>query len=116
MTVITRAFKDGDIVTSGTNIIDGQEAIGQLVKYRLRLFMGEYPFNINEGVNWMGSVLGKQDDYTRESELKRVISGTPGVIRLSSFYADFDAMTRKYTVFCGIITEYGSTTLEVTEP
>lgn len=116
MPILTRAFKDGDIVTSGSTHISGAEAVGQLVKYRLRLFMGEYPFNINEGVDWMGKVLGKQDPYTRESEIKRVIAGTPGVIQLSSFYTNLDSVTRKYTVICGIITEYGSTTVEVSEP
>lgn len=116
MPIRTRTFEDGDIVTSGSTHINGAEAIGQLVKYRLRLFMGEYPFNINEGTDWTGRVLGKQDPYTRESEIKRVISNTEGVLQLSSFSADLNSVTRKYSVVCGIITEYGSLTLEVPEP
>lgn len=116
MTIVTRAFENGDIVTSGSTQIRDAAAIGQLVKYRLRLFMGEYPYNINDGVDWKGKVLGKQDPYTREFEIKRVISKTPGVLRLSSFTASLSQDTRKYTVTCGIITKYGPTTLEVSEP
>lgn len=116
MTIVTRAFKDGDIVTSGTTLVRDAEAVGQLVKYRLHLFLGEYPFDRNEGTDWTGKVLGKQDEYTRESEIKRVISLTPQVIQLSSFFTSLDNTTRKYTVKCGIITPYGSTTVEVSEP
>lgn len=112
----TRAFKNGDIVTSGYTLVRGQEAIGQLVKYRLHLFMGEYPYNINEGTDWFGKVMGKQDESIREAEIKRVIASTEGVIQLSSFSASLNSETRKFTVFCGIITEYGSTILEVSEP
>ncbi len=100
--------ESGDIVTSGEQFITGADEIAQTVKTRLRLFLGEYFRDINEGVPWWESILGKDGTLSsKESILKIKISQTPGVIRLVSFTTDFNITTREYSVIAGILTAFG---------
>lgn len=101
-----------DMVTSGRTILKDAEAVAAVVRHRLRLFVGEYPFNIEAGTDWFGRILGKKEQYEREAELKRVISNTENVISLSYFDVTEDPDERKFSVRCGIITPFGEASIE----
>lgn len=105
---------NGDIVTSGTQFITGQQEIGQTIQTRLRLFLGEYFRDITDGTPWFEQILGKATNMNaREAALRQRIANTPGVIRLTYFAANFDIDAKKYTVTVSALTEYGI--VEVTE-
>jgi len=102
----------GDIVTSGTQFINGREEIAQTVATRLRLFLGEYFRDITDGTPWWEQILGKPKSLSAaEAAIKNRIIRTDGVVRLLSFKTDYDLVTRKYTVDCGILTTFGETAL-----
>lgn len=103
----------GDITTSGQQFITGTEEVAQTVKTRLRLFLGEYFRDINDGVPWWESILGKDGTLSsKEAIIKNRIIRTPGVIRLVSFSTTFDLPTRVYTIKAGILTQSGVIELE----
>lgn len=105
---VRRLDEDGDIATHGVQFIGGREEIAQTVLTRLRLYLGEYFRDITDGTPWYEQILGKfQNLAAAEAALRARIANTPGVIRLTSFSADFDIATRKYTVTAGILTEFG---------
>ncbi|MDD2108953.1 hypothetical protein [Pseudomonas asiatica] len=100
--------ENGDIITRGQQFITGREEIAQTVLTRLRLYLGEYFRDTTDGTPWYEQILGKfQNLSTAEAALRARITNTPGVIRLTSFSADFDISTRKYSVTAGILTEFG---------
>ncbi|QHJ84256.1 MAG: hypothetical protein [Caudoviricetes sp.] len=105
---------NGDIVTSGVQFITGQDEVGQTIQTRLRLYLGEYFRDITDGTPWFQQILGKATNMNaREAALRQRIAGTPGVIRLASFSADFDIDSKTYTVSASVITKYGLTEVTV---
>ncbi|WP_432783736.1 hypothetical protein QZH45_09750 [Pseudomonas corrugata] len=106
---VRRLDENGDIVTRGQQFLSGKEEIAQTVLTRLRLFLGEYFRDITDGTPWYEQILGKFTNLSAaEAALRARIANTPGVIRLTSFSADFDITTRRYSVTAGILTEFGT--------
>ena len=56
---VRRLDDNGDIATSGIQFIGQAEEIAQTVKTRLKLFLGEYFRDINDGTPWFQQILGK---------------------------------------------------------
>jgi len=105
---VRRLDEDGDIVTQGQQFIRGKEEVAQTVLTRLRLFLGEYFRYIPDGPPWYEQILGKFASLSAaEAALRARIANTPGVVRLTSFSADFDINNRTYSVTAGILTEDG---------
>lgn len=108
MTVRRLDEETGDIVTRGQQFIGGKEEIAQTVITRLRLFLGEYFRDIQDGTPWYEQILGKFTSLdAAEAALRNRIASTPGVVRLVSFSADFNINTRAYSVQAGILTQFG---------
>lgn len=106
---------DGDITTSGRQFTTEVEEVAQTVKTRLRLFLGEYFRDVTDGTPWWESILGKEGTLSsKEAIIKNRIIRTEGVTQLIEFNTDFDINTRAYTVTAGILTQYGSTTVSLT--
>lgn len=106
---------DGDITTSGRQFTTEVEEVAQTVKTRLRLFLGEYFRDVTDGTPWWESILGKEGTLSsKEAIIKNRIIRTEGVTQLIEFSTDFDINTRAYTVTAGILTQYGSTTVSLT--
>lgn len=105
---VRRLDENGDIATHGEQFISGRLEIAQTVQTRLRLYLGEYFRDVTDGTPWHEQILGKfQNLSAAEAALRARIANTPGVIRLTSFSANFDITTRKYSVTAGILTEFG---------
>lgn len=101
---------NGDIATQGVQFISGREEVAQTILTRLRLFLGEYFRNIQDGTPWYEQILGKQVNLdAAEAAIRSRIVNTPDVVRLTRFSADFDINTRTYTVSAGVLTKYGLT-------
>jgi hypothetical protein len=108
MTVRKLDEETGDIVTRGQQFISTKEEVAQTVMTRLRLFLGEYFRDITDGTPWYEQILGKFTSLSAaEAALRARIANTPGVIRLTSFSADFDISNRTYSVTAVILTEFG---------
>ena len=106
---------DGDITTSGRQFTTEVEEVAQTVQTRLRLYLGEYFRDVTDGTPWWESILGKQGTLSsKEAIIKNRIVRTEGVTKLIEFKTDFDINTRTYTVTAGILTQYGSTTVSLT--
>ena len=83
----------------GLAAIAGEGAVAQHARYRLRLVKGELPWDQDAGVDYFGVVFKKGvRDARIETELARVILGTPGVTQLLSMTLKRDAQTRKLSV------------------
>lgn len=106
----------GDIVTSGVQFISEREEIAQTIATRLRLFLGEYFRNTNDGTPWFESILGKSGTLTnRDAALKQRINQTEGVQQIIEFNSDYDPVTRVYSVTGQVLTEFGATEFGIGE-
>ena len=104
----------GGIVTSGVQFIRGRDEIAQTVRTRLRLFLGEYFRDITIGTPWFQSILVKSTTLSsKDAQLKRVITQTPGVTQLLDFNADYVIETRRYTITGQILTPFGVVSLDL---
>lgn len=108
MTVRRLNQETGDIVTRGQVFINGREEIAQTIQTRLRLFLGEYFRDINDGTPWFQRILGKFENLNAvEAILRNRIARTDGVIRLLSFNLDYDLSSRSITVSSFVLTRFG---------
>lgn len=99
---------NGDIVTRGEIFIEGQAEIAQTIQTRLKLFLGEYFRNIQDGTPWFEKILGKFENLNAvEAILRNRIVTTEGVSRLLSFSLDYDISARKLQITSFVLTQYG---------
>ena len=118
MTMTTRRLNSetGDIVTRGEQFTDDKAAIAQTISTRLRLFYGEYFRDITDGTQWFQLILGKGGNLLeKDTELKRRIIQTEGVIQLISFSTEYDIDARAYSVDAEILTSFGLATISISE-
>lgn len=105
---VRRLDENGDIVTSGVQFISEREEISQTIRTRLRLFLGEYFRNSQDGTPWFQEILGKGSTLTnKDAAIKRRIVQTDGVLRILTYDADYDINTRQYTVSGSVLTTFG---------
>lgn len=113
---VRKLDENGDIATSGTIWLYDREAVAQTIATRLRLFLGEYFRDIQDGTPWFQEILGKPESISRvDSILKSRIAQTEGVNRLTSFETDYDPVSRQYSVKCSVLTQWGAVDLELNE-
>lgn len=113
---VRRLDENGDLVTSGQMFAYDKECVKQTIETRLKLFLGEYFRDINDGTPWFQSILGKfQNLNAIESILRARIINTEGVLRLLSFDLQYDQESneRKLTVSSTVLTQFGAIELEV---
>lgn len=92
---------------------DEPMAVGQSVKTRLLLWLGEWFLNIDDGTPFMTGILGKHSIETANITIQDRILNTEGMVELEDFESEIDPDSRLMTVSCSIDTIYGPTTLEV---
>lgn len=104
----------GDLSINGQTFIYDQNCIRQTIETRLRLFLGEYFRDINDGTPWFQRILGKNTNLNAiEAILRNRIVRTTGVVRLISFNLDYDENTRSLSVSGSALTEFGLLDYEV---
>lgn len=104
-----RNVQDGDIKTSGLQFVTGNASVGQGVRARLRMFLGESFVDITQGTPWFQRILGKTPQDVAETNIKRRILTAPGVDRIRQFNFDSDRQQRLYQISTVIQTEDGDT-------
>jgi len=102
---------EGDYQFLGTSpfLANSPQTVAQAIRTRLRLRAGDW-FLDNRLVFDLAKVLGTNTQATRDDEVKRVITGTPGVRTLLSYGSEVSA-DRRFTVTATIDTIYGQVTI-----
>ena len=105
--------ESGDLAINGHTFSFDKECIRQTIETRLRLYLGEYFRDINDGTPWFQSILGKNTNLNAiEAILRNRIIRTTGVIRLLSFDLNYDDVTRVLSVSGSVLTQYGAQEFE----
>lgn len=94
--------------------INVPEAVAQAVETSLKLFVGEWFLNIESGVPYPESILGKHSKDEADATLIGQITNVPGVVSLVNYQSELDPNTRSYKTINGTInTVYGLTEVEI---
>jgi len=97
-------FGKGD---KNTHFKDVPEAVGQAVLTRLKLEVGEWFLNLDDGMAWNTKVLGKYTGNVRDITISHRILATPGVSQLIQYSSNLNRDTRGFDVNVLIDTIYG---------
>jgi hypothetical protein len=83
------------------------DALAQSVKTRLRQWLNNCFFAMDEGVDWANELdIGTKDAL--DADIKRTILKTSGVLRISSYTSTLDADTRELAIEAYVDTIYGN--------
>lgn len=111
---------DGDLDTSGHGItlIDGAERVGQQVRTCLRVFFGEWEFDLDQGVPWFQTILAHKETSLNDvdNRLRAAILGVTDVLSVLSFSMNFNRNTRILTIIAKINTTFGVIVVEGSFP
>lgn len=97
---------NGDIVIADNqfSFVTGVDEVVQLLRHRLRTFLGEWFLDNTIGVPYFQDIFKKRPNpIAIEAGLKNEILSTPGVLELLKFDIDVDPTTRKMTVDASIL-------------
>lgn len=93
--------------------VNEPNAIGQLVKTSLLLWLGEWFLDNTLGFPYLQGVIGKYSQDTADSNIQAYILTLTGVVDIISYVSALDADTRAYSFTCEIDTIYGPTTVQI---
>lgn len=112
-----RLSVDGDLAlgpTGDLEVVTGEEAITQRLRFTLQHFRGEWFLDESFGVPWFQSVLRKNPEgVVVEAVLKQAILSVDGVVALTRFEATWDRPRRALSVRFQVRT--GTGTLDLSE-
>lgn len=91
-------------------------AVGQLVKTRLLLRLGEWFIDTSAGVDWANKILGRNTGATRDRELRRVILRTEGVVSIVTGSYASELVGRAFKMQCLIVTQFDASPIPVSVP
>ena len=93
----------------------GSDAIAQNIEERLKMFLGEWEYDTTQGTAWFEKVYVRPLNLSNaESELKKRVIKTPGVIKLLEFNMGFDKANRMInSVEVAVLTEDGKVRVSV---
>lgn len=88
----------------------GGVGIAQLIRTAIRLFLGEWFLDLDEGTPWFQELLGeKYDEQLMRKRLAERILGVPGTNTITSLVIEYDAPTRGVSVQYAVLTDFGDT-------
>lgn len=107
----TRAIINGEMATSGSKMfLSDVEEVAQNIETRLKWFYGEAFLETSGGTPWFQKILGKNTGLEREAAIKKTISETPGVVKITSF--NMVDESRVLSVTGSVITIYAADPIE----
>ncbi len=92
------------------NYLTNGDALAQNLKTRLRLWKGECFFAVDEGVDW-DNFMGVGTKALLDSDIKRVILASDGVLRIDAYTSTLEHNSRTLTVDGTIGTVFGKLSL-----
>jgi predicted proteasome-type protease len=87
--------------------------VGQAVKTRLELWLGEWFLDIDEGTPYMQGVLGKYSKEVADRTIQDRVLKTEGVTQIANYESTIDPDTRNLSVSMDVDTIYGPTTVQL---
>jgi hypothetical protein len=105
---------------------DQAEGVGQSIKTRLLLFMGEWFLDLQEGTPWggfplseavvqQGQILGVHTQLTRDVALQQRVLATDGVQLIQSYASQGDPNLRNFSVQMTVQTIYGPGSITINQ-
>lgn len=90
-------------------LFDG-DAVVQIIQSRLRLWLGEWWENLDEGLPMFQRILGVKgaSKSVVDSLIQKRISGTKYVTGIQSFESEFNVETREYQCLAKVYTAFGT--------
>lgn len=95
------------LLNGSPEFVTGLDAVAQALRCRLRLFLGEWAFDEEEGVAYLQKILGKNKPEHTQSEFARVVRGTPGVSAVQRIAVSYNRATRELSVAIAAMTILG---------
>jgi len=93
------ASGDLQLIDGELSLTSGSEAVAQGLRQRLLFFRGEWFLDTRLGVDWFGTVLKKNPNWTRVDQMIRaVVIGTPGIKNVRSLDLDFNSAQRSLSL------------------
>lgn len=92
---------------------DVPEAVGQSVKTRLLLWVGEWFLNIEDGTPYLQGILGKYSETEANDTIQDRVIDTVGVTTLEDYQSIKNPEDRNLSVQFSINTIYGPTEVEI---
>jgi len=89
------------------------DAVVQIVRSRLGLWLAEWWENLDEGLPMFQKILGKQakNKIVIDREIQKRIAETNYVTSIDDFESEYDSSIREYSCSVSITTAFGSTSL-----
>lgn len=87
--------------------INNAESVGLSVFSRLRLILGEWFLDLDEGTPWIDGILGKTNRNTINYVITNRILETPNVTGIEDYNVDIDSNNRIVNITVTINTIYG---------
>lgn len=95
-------------------LINSPESVAQVVETYLRLWLGEWYLNVNDGTPWLEGVFGYNSQEEADQTLISTILGIQGVQNLSNWQSTVNPVDRSYvSVSATLDTIYGKTQLQM---
>lgn len=95
-------------------LINSPEAVAQAVETYLRLWLGEWFLNLNDGTPWLEGVFGYNSQDEADQTLIQTVLGIQGVQDLTNWKSTVNPVTRAYvSVNATLDTIYGQTALQM---
>lgn len=92
---------------------DEPAAVGQSVKTRLLLWLGEWFLDIDQGTPYMQGILGKYSQEVADTTIKDRVLDTTGVVDIQNYESLKDADNRSLSVRFDLDTIYGPSPVEI---
>lgn len=92
---------------------DVPEAVGQAVKTRLLLWLGEWFLDTTEGTPYMQGVLGKHSQDLANATIQDRAINTQGMVDIKNYQSNVNQEARAMTVQFNIDTIYGPSQVDM---
>lgn len=90
---------DIDLTNGSMTLVDGVDAVTQLLNQRLLFFYGEWFLDLDKGIPYFEKVFMKNPNPSvLDSLFKRAILTTPGILRLEAFSMTLDTARRSLSI------------------
>lgn len=107
----------GDFTIGQPWLVNVPQAVEQSIGTRLRLWLGEWFLNTQDGTPYLTEILGERYGKAPDAAIKRRILGTPGVSQIISYSSQFSgSASRILTVNVTVQTIYSTTPISVSIP
>lgn len=87
------------VVTDDIRFTQGVETVVQLIELRLSAIQGEWRYDLDNGIDYVGEIWGAKPDKARISAIFRLaLIETEGVDQVTKMVVTYNAATRLFTV------------------